>query len=180
MSYIVFDEDMDKRKDNKKIVDFLEAKEGRKKNREVLAAKKAKSNVAPKRKNRARIFAKLYAVIILASIFVTCTIAYRVVAMQVDLDKAQADNAVAAEKKARLENELEHLNDPENIEQQARTRLRMVKPDDVLYILPEDSSEEGDTNSGDEGNANDESAVPIGGLKDSAVDDNDGGGSADL
>ena len=170
---------MGKRNNNRKIVDFLEVKEDRKKSREILAAEKTESSAALKRKNRARIFARLYAVIILASMMVACTIAYRVVAMQADLDKARADNAVALEKKARLESELDHLNDPENIEQQARTRLRMVKPDDVLYILPDDINGGNDTGSDDEGNADEEGAAFIEDSGESASNDSDNGDSAD-
>jgi cell division protein FtsB len=133
---------MDKSKRSKKVIDFNEARELRKQKRGIQAAKKAKSAAMPKRKNRARVFAKLYVVIIMALVAVACTIAYSVGGLQKDLEKAQYDNELAMQKKARLENELEHINDSENIEQQARTRLRMAKPDDVIYVIPEGLDEE--------------------------------------
>ena len=40
--------------------------------------------------------------------------------------------------KAQLEKELSEINDPENIEEQAREQLRLIKKGEYLYVFPED------------------------------------------
>jgi len=44
------------------------------------------------------------------------------------------------ETRDKLIRELENVNNPEYIEQQARSQLRLVMPGEVLYILPPDTA----------------------------------------
>ena len=46
------------------------------------------------------------------------------------------------ETRDKLIRELENVNNPEYIEQQARSQLRLVMPGEVLYILPPDNAQE--------------------------------------
>lgn len=54
------------------------------------------------------------------------------------------DQLEALEKeKAQLEKELSHINDPANLEEQARDQLRLIKKGEYLYIFPEEITEAG-------------------------------------
>jgi cell division protein FtsB len=67
--------------------------------------------------------------------------AVRIVALKTNEARVTAEFEAAMDKKARLESELQHIDDPAYIEQQARTRLRMVKPGEIYYVLPENDGE---------------------------------------
>jgi len=54
--------------------------------------------------------------------------------LQKEADAAKADLLIKQEQKANLETELAQMNDPAYIEKQARERLRMVKPGEIIYI----------------------------------------------
>jgi cell division protein FtsB len=132
-----------KRKNQDQIIDFDEARAARKKKRELLAAKKAKTNeVQPVRKNGAKIFGKLYALAALIIVIAAGVFSLRIAALQMDLSKVKAENEAELIKIDRLQNELEHIDDAEYIEQQARSRLHMVKPGELLYVLPTETGEE--------------------------------------
>ena len=45
--------------------------------------------------------------------------------------------------KAQLEKELSQINDPDNLEGQARDQLRLIKKGEYLYIFPEEITEAG-------------------------------------
>ena len=53
--------------------------------------------------------------------------------------------------KEELTAELEHIDSAEYIEQQARKNLRLIKKNEILFVLPEDDSENTkDSDSGEE------------------------------
>ena len=45
--------------------------------------------------------------------------------------------------KAQMEKELSEINDPENLENQARDQLRLIKEGEYLYIFPEEITKAG-------------------------------------
>jgi cell division protein FtsB len=51
---------------------------------------------------------------------------------------------VKTEQKARLESELMTVSDKEYIEEQAREKLGMVKPGEVVYVFEDDEAVNGD------------------------------------
>lgn len=53
--------------------------------------------------------------------------------------------------KESLNEELQNVNDKDYIEEQARIQLRMIKPGEIIYILPDDN-EKGSKNEDDESN----------------------------
>jgi cell division protein FtsB len=55
---------------------------------------------------------------------------------------AKAELALKQEQKENLEAELANIKDPEYIEKQARDRLRMVKPGEMIYIYEASTSPE--------------------------------------
>ncbi|MDR0570537.1 MAG: septum formation initiator family protein [Clostridiales Family XIII bacterium] len=139
---------MGKKKEKKiEIIDLGEARNARRQKRDALAKKKAEHRENQLvRKNKARLFGRLYAVIAVLFVVFAVMFAVRIAALQTDLVNATSENDMVLEKKARLENELEHIGDPEYLEQQARARLHMIKPGEILYVLPESGSN-GDSNS---------------------------------
>jgi cell division protein FtsB len=141
---------MNKRKRNEKIINMSEAREKRKERR---ALQKSKKNATPKRKNRIFAYRKFYIAALLFMLVTTGVYAVRIAALKTDEARAVAELAAAQDKKARLESELEHIDDPAYIEQQARTRLRMVKPGEIYYVLPErgDAAEGEGVGSGTDG-----------------------------
>jgi cell division protein FtsB len=130
---------MNKRRRNEKIISMAEARERRKARR---ALQKSRKSTAPKRKNRVFAYRKFYIAALLFLLVTASVYAVRIAALKTDEARAAAEFASAQDKKARLEEELEHIDDPEYIEQQARTRLRMVKPGEVYYVLPESDGAE--------------------------------------
>jgi cell division protein FtsB len=137
---------MGKRKKNEKIISMAEAREKRKTRR---ALQKSRKSATPRRKNRIFAYKKFYIAALLLLLVMAGVYAVRIAALQTDEARAASELAAAQDKKARLETELEYVDDPEYIEQQARTRLRMIKPDEIYYVLPErdgtTNGEEADT-----------------------------------
>ena len=64
--------------------------------------------------------------------------AYNMYKINKDFKGVIAENKRLKEEKSSLEEELKHVNEPEYVEQQAREQLKMVKPGEVMYILPQD------------------------------------------
>lgn len=64
-----------------------------------------------------------------------------------DYKKVQEENQRLKAEKKSLEEELKHVNEPEYVEQQARQQLKMVKPGETMYILPQE--EQKNKSSGD-------------------------------
>jgi cell division protein FtsB len=129
---------MNRRRRNEKIVSMAEA---RAKRRERRAQEKPRKGA---RRGR-RIFAyRKFCIAVLLFLLVTAgTYAVRIAALKAEEARAAAEFEAAQVKKAQLESELEHIDDPAYIEQQARTRLRMVKPGEIYYVLPEKDEAEG-------------------------------------
>jgi len=50
-------------------------------------------------------------------------------------------NEALLKEKAQLEKELSEINDPENIEEQARDQLRLIKKGEYMYRFPEEITE---------------------------------------
>jgi cell division protein FtsB len=125
---------MNKRRKNEKLISMAEARERR---RERRALQKSKRNAAPKRKNRLFAYRKFYLLAVLILLVMAGVHAVRIMDMNAAGARAAAEFDAAQDKKARLESELAHIDDPAYIEQQARTRLRMIKPGEIYYVLPE-------------------------------------------
>ena len=51
-----------------------------------------------------------------------------------------------------LNEELQNVNDKDYIEEQARIQLRMIKPGEIIYILPDEENEKDNENEDDETN----------------------------
>jgi cell division protein FtsB len=135
-------------RERKKEAQVISFDEERAKRRAAPAAKTAKAGAASKRKRRRSVFRGVYAIIFLALLATAAVYAVWIISLQSELDEVRAENTAALEKKARLETAFEHVGDPEYIEQQARTRLRMIKPGELLYVLPDAAGNEGGLSGG--------------------------------
>jgi cell division protein FtsB len=88
-----------------------------------------------------------------AVVFFVGSSAFRIMDLKTQEEKATELLKVKTEQKARLESELLMLNDKEYIEEQARERLGMVKPGEVVYVFEDGDNAKSDA---DKANANDD------------------------
>lgn len=106
-----------------------------------------RKKVRRKRRRRAYIAVLLcFAVLVSASLI-------NIISLRAERTAVQNRNAELTALKIKLEGQLEDVNNPEYIEGQARTQLRLVKPGEVLYIFPPKDS---DTKAGESEKKQDE------------------------
>ena len=135
-------------KKNSQIIDFDEAREARRKKRGSLSSKKAESDElttaqknASQRKNAMKNRRKLASAIILLFVIVVIAFStFNIVSLRAQKKELQEINKDLLSKKQKLTEELNNTNSPEYIEQQARIQLKLIKPGELLYILPETNS----------------------------------------
>ena len=132
-------------KNSDKVIDIQEAREVRRNKRKLEQQKKTKglkraasephSERKTSQKNRKKIFyggAILFIVVILGfSLF-------SVYSVKKEYEQTLAEHKALLEEKKDLQEELKHVNEQEYIEQQAREQLKMVKPGEIMYILPQE------------------------------------------
>lgn len=92
----------------------------------------AQRKKARKKRKRWAYFAVLlcFALLVSASVI-------NIISLQAEKSKVKEENKVLSTQKSRLEQQLKEVNTPEYIEDQARAHLRLVRPGEILYILPE-------------------------------------------
>lgn len=99
---------------------------------------KEKSKRAKKKDKKNRL---IYIIIIVAVFVLLSFTIWQVLFLKIEQNKAEKEYQAALDQKAKLEKELEDVNKPEYIEEQARKMLRMIKPGEILYIFPEEKEE---------------------------------------
>lgn len=67
---------------------------------------------------------------------------YNMYRINADYKKVLIENTKLKKERESLKEELKHVNEPEYIEQQAREQLKMVKPGEVMYILPQNETKD--------------------------------------
>jgi len=77
----------------------------------------------------------IIAVCIIAVIFLSVL---NVISLKKEEYEVKKQTEALQEQKKELEQQLEQINDPDNLEQQARDQLRLIKPGEVLYMFPEE------------------------------------------
>jgi cell division protein FtsB len=121
---------------NNQMIDFEKAKETRKEKRETLMQMEEKEKPSKRerlRKVRKRNFYFVSVVVIVAIIGVSI---FNVFSAREDLDAALASKEALERERARLEHRLENVESPEFIEYRARALLRMVRPGEIYFVLP--------------------------------------------
>jgi len=129
-------------KNSSHVIDIEEAREIRKKKREEAAEKKNKGRKTKtvmterraSKKARRRI---VYTIILLVIIGVISASVFNIVSLKLNEVKLEKEQEALLQQKARLENELSQMDSLEYIEQQARQQLKMIKPGEILYVLPD-------------------------------------------
>ena len=118
-----------------------EQKERRAIRRKTLE-EKAKIKDDPAKEKRARVRKRTMLVLFLiVALFGTFTVrsVQRIVALTRERAMVQAQLEELEKRRSELENELLMVNSDEYVEQQARSQLHMIKPGEVLYIVPNSS-----------------------------------------
>lgn len=67
---------------------------------------------------------------------------YNMYRINADYKNVLIENTKLKKERESLKEELKHVNEPEYIEQQAREQLKMVKPGEVMYILPQNETKD--------------------------------------
>jgi len=129
---------------NNKLIDLEKAREARRQNREALIkerqADRRDEKEEPSRReinkqNRKRNF---YAVVTIVVMTVMGFSIFNVFSVNSQLAEAIAERDRLIVEKEKFQKELENVDSAEYIEQQARTLLRMIKPGEIYYVLPEE------------------------------------------
>jgi cell division protein FtsB len=115
-------------------------KERREKRAQALKSRRRKVKAAKAEAEKARrsfITGRRFILVCVtaAVIFFVGSSAFRIMDLKVQEEEAAKELKARTEQKARLESELSALNDREYIEEQARERLGMVKPGEVVYVF---------------------------------------------
>ena len=90
---------------------------------------------AKRAKSRKRTMLLLFLVVALAGTFTVRSV-QRMVSLTRERAMVQAQLEELEKRRSELENELLMVNSDEYVEQQARSQLHMIKPGEVLYIVP--------------------------------------------
>lgn len=77
---------------------------------------------------------------------------FNVISLKLEQRDVYKQHRELLDEKKQLENELDNINDPENLEEQARNQLRLVKPGETIYLFPDEMTEDG----GSEGSGGDD------------------------
>lgn len=95
-----------------------------------------------KGRNRKRLITAL----VVAAVFVLLfLIVMNIVSLKKEQHDVKNEKEALEREKARLSKELEQVDQPENIEQQARDQLRLIKPGETLYLFPDEMTEDDKT-----------------------------------
>lgn len=137
-------------KNNSQVIDMEEARRQRLEKRRAEKAKeeekaryaasqKTRGKMAIRRsRNRRRLMIGIVVVCVIIAVGAS-------VINVISLKKEQHDIMKQAEElkleKQQLEKELANINDTENLEEQARNQLRLIKPGELLYMFPEEITE---------------------------------------
>lgn len=147
-------------KKNSQVVDLEEARQKRRDKRAMAIAEaqlreeekarreKQREETAKKRARRTR--RRMVYTAIVCSILITIGFsAFNIISLTMERRALRQEQEQLIKTRDELQHELENASSPEYIEQQARTHLRLIKPGEVLYILPKsdtdtDTDEEND------------------------------------
>ena len=139
-------------RENGRATDVEEARRIRREKRQVIIAEKEAAEKAAQEKReiskRVRAKRRKRALVYLGAIAILCAIfaasVWNVVSVTLQYHNVKNEQADLEEQKARLTKELENVDNLEYVEQEARELLRMTKPGEILYILPDKSEKNAD------------------------------------
>lgn len=136
-------------KNSDKVINLEQARVLRHEKRKQVVAKKqnkAKKSASVElserkvnKRNRKRL---IYFFIILAIMVVIGMSIFHVYSLRKEYENIIVYNKELKDEKQDIIEELGNVNNPEYIEQQAREQLKMIKPGEILYILPHENAGE--------------------------------------
>lgn len=140
-------------KNNSQVIDIEEARRLRKRRREEAAEKKykvrkTKSVVTQRQAGKKARRRLIYMVIFLAIICVVAVSAFNIINLKLTEARTLKEQQDLLAQKARLERIYSQVNSPEYIEQQARQQLKMIRPGEILYVLPDKNNSKETTGGG--------------------------------
>ncbi len=146
-------------KDSSQVIDIEEARRKRqqKRSRQHKLAKAGSAvsqkpeRASIKQNKRRRML--IYAAIIVSIIAVVGVSVFNIISLKQEQKEIKKQQELLQEEKAEKEKELENINDPEYIEEQARAQLRLVLPGEKIYVFPslDESGKESGTKNGKTG-----------------------------
>lgn len=134
-------------KNNSQVIDMDEARRKRlakrreeKAREEERARKNARQSTAGKmairrQKKRRKILIGLIVVCIIGAMSLSL---FNIISIKREQHDVLAEQEQLKKEKSSLEKELENINDIDNLEEQARDQLRMIKPGEILYLFPDE------------------------------------------
>jgi Septum formation initiator len=129
-------------KNNSRVIDIEDARQNRKRKREEAAEKRNKASkpkpvVTQRRAGKNARRRLVYAAIFLVIIGIIAVSAINIVSLKLTEASTLKEQQSLKGQKAKLERIYAEVNSPEYVEQQARQQLKMVKPGEILYVLPD-------------------------------------------
>ena len=133
-------------KNSSQVIDIEEARDHRRLKREEATEKKSKSSKtkaviterrATKKARRRMVFFLMFLIIIV----IIGVSVFNIVLLKLNEARIEKEQLALLEQKARLEYEFSQIDSLEYIEQEARQQLKMIKPGEILYVLPKASTE---------------------------------------
>lgn len=110
--------------------------------REEEKAQREKQRAESARKKARKAKRRMVYVVIAGAILITIGLsAFNIVSLTIEKRELQEQQMLLMKTRDELKYELENVDSPEYIEQQARTYLRLIKPGEVLYIMPKDDTD---------------------------------------
>ncbi|MCQ4637518.1 septum formation initiator family protein [Anaerovorax odorimutans] len=140
-------------KDTSQVIDIEEARRKRQEKRSRQHKKgRLNQRPAPERPVRASVKQArkrrsiIYAAIILAIVAVIGVSIYNIITLKQEQKEILRQQQELQEQKAELKEELEQLSNPEYIEEQGRTQLRLVLPGENIYVPSASDKKKGNGN----------------------------------
>lgn len=138
-------------RNNSQVIDMDEARKKRQAKRreekareEEKARKYARQHTAGKmairrQKRRRKILTGLIIVGIIGAMSLSLV---NIISLKKEQHDVLAEQEQLKQQKQELQKELENISDSENIEEQARNQLRLIRPGETLYMLPHEITDE--------------------------------------
>ncbi len=129
-------------KNGSQVIDIEEARQVRRQRREEASRKrdrerKTKSVVTERQAGKKARRRLVYFVIFIVIIGIISVSAFNIISLKLAEARTVKEQQELIDEKARLERIFSRVNSPEYIEQQARDQLKMIRPGEILYVLPE-------------------------------------------
>lgn len=129
-------------KNSSRIIDIEEARKDRKQRREEAADKKnkgrkIKSAITQRQAGKKARIRMVYFFVFLFIVFIIGVSIFNIINLKLTEAAVVKEQQALLEQKEQLETTYSQVNSPEYIEQMARQQLRMIKPGETLYVLPD-------------------------------------------